>query len=297
LVIGRFYALDKGQWELGLVHLAAGSDDLLRQLATKELARPADGFAQVALGDAWWDYAEKFTGGTAQRSKAIVQEHARQWYAAAQKSIQGITLARIASRLESRNAQAGKTSAARPALAEIDALALVDPAKDAAQGKWSRTARGLACESSAYACALLPYQLPEEYDLRVRFTRVGGEGSIGILLSAKGRGFGLALDIKGEARLERVDGKIAKDNPTTVPVAISNGHLYAVKVEVRKDEVRAFLDGKPLTHWKTDYKDMTRYAVWKLGDNTLCGVGANNAQVIFSGIELVEVTGKGKAAR
>ena len=126
---------------------------------------------------------------------------------------------------------------------------------------------------------------------------MGGEGSVGILLSSKGRGFGLAIDVKGEARLERVDGKIAKDNPTTVPVAISNNHTYGVLVEVRKDHVRALLDGKLLTEWKTDYKDMTRYAVWKLGDNTLCGVGANNAQVIFSGIELVEVTGKGKATR
>ena len=35
LVIGRFYAISKGQWELGLVHLAAGSDTELSVLTAR----------------------------------------------------------------------------------------------------------------------------------------------------------------------------------------------------------------------------------------------------------------------
>ena len=68
-------------------------------------------------------------------------------------------------------------------------------------------------------------------------------------------------------------------------------------VEVRKDHVRALLDDKVLTDFKTDYKDLSRYSVWKLGDNTLCGIGANNAKVLFEKVELMEITGKDKPTR
>ena len=60
----------------------------------------------------------------------------------------------------------------------------------------------------------------------------------------------------------------------------------------RKDHVGALLDGKELVAHKTDYKDLSRYSVWKLGDNALCGIGANNAKVTFHTIEMVEVGSK-----
>ena len=44
---------------------------------------------------------------------------------------------------------------------------------------------------------------PEEYDLRVSFTRQEGTGPVAVLLAGRGRSFGLALDVKGEARLEQ----------------------------------------------------------------------------------------------
>jgi hypothetical protein len=143
----------------------------------------------------------------------------------------------------------------------------------------------------------LPYVPPEEYDLTASFTRTEGSGSIALLLAATKRSFEFVLDIKGEARFEQVGGKVAKDNPTVMPVAVSNGRRYTLTVEVRRDHVRALLDGKTICDWKTDLKDLTRYSVWKLGDTTFCGIGANGAKVTFHTVEMVEVTGKGKATR
>ena len=290
LTVGRFYALHKGQWALGLAHLAAGSDAELAELAQRELALPTDGFLQTAVGDGWWDYAEKSSGLT----RAAVSAHAAEWYKRAQATITGITLARIQARIEQGTAaDAPKTVAA----AAVELLPLIDSAKDGAQGLWVRGAEGVTCASSAYACLHLPYVPAEEYDLTASFTRVEDDGSIALLLAAQKRSFEFVLDVKGEARFEQVGGKIAKDNPTVVPVAVSNGRRYTLTVEVRRDHVRAILDGKTLSEWKTDMKDLTRYSVWKLGDTTLCGIGANGAKVTFHAVEMVEVTGKGKGTR
>ena len=296
LVVGKFYALHKGQWDIGLPHLAAGPDSTLRALAEKDLAAPIDGAAKTTLGDAWWDFAEKSTGLTHTHTTG----RARFWYQHAQKSLSGITLTRIQSRLGS--ATTAPDSTKPPTLTPtvgnaINLLALIDPAKDAADGKWSLNNGTLVVAESKYALLELPYLMPDEYDLAITFTRTQGDGPVTLLLAANKRAFGFAIDVKGEARFKRIANKIAKDNPTTAPIAISNGRKYTVTVQIRKDSLRALLGEKLITEWKTDYKDLARYGVWKMPDDKLCGLGANNAKVIFHSVEVIEVTGKGKPTR
>jgi hypothetical protein len=293
LTIGRFYALHKGQWTQGLTHLAQGHDPELAGLARRELAEPDDGLRQAALGDNWWDYAEKSTGLT----RTVVRAHATEWYRKARTTIQGITLTRIQSRIEQGTAKPPSTSTFTAPAGAVDLLALIDPSKDAAQGQWTRGQAGVSCASSPYACLQIPYTPPEEYDFAVSFTRTADDGSVALLLAAQKRSFEFVLDIKGQARFERVGGKVAQDNPTVIPVALSNGRPCTLTVEVRKTRVCAILDGKPLVEYKTDLKDLTRYSVWKLGDATLCGIGANGAQVTFHAVQITEVTGKGKTTR
>src|SRR6202012_3086047 len=96
LFVGRFYALRKGQWTVGLPHLAMGSDARLRDLATQDLQHPIDGLQQAELGDAWWDYAQSTTSTT----RAHIEEHARHWYSLAQPNLAGLTLTRIQSRMQ-----------------------------------------------------------------------------------------------------------------------------------------------------------------------------------------------------
>ena len=293
LAVGRFYALHKGQWALGLPQLATGSDAELRQLAGQELVHPADGVEQVQLGDAWWAYGEKSGGLT----KHMAQAHAADWYRAAQQNLAGTTLARIQTRLAESPVSTPAAAGAVHGGQSLDLLALVDADKDAVQGQWSKSPAGLVCGSGAYAALELPYQPAEEYDLHVAFMRTQGKGEIAVLLSSHGRVFDFAVDVKGEARFERVNGKIAKDNPTTTPIAISNNQPYALTIEVRKDHVRALLADKPIAEWKTDYKDLSHYALWKSKDDSLCGVGANNAGVTFQSITVTEVSGTGKPMR
>jgi hypothetical protein len=308
LTVGIFYGLHKGQWDIGLPHLARCGDAELSVLAQRELAGPADGLRQVEIGDAWWSLADKYPGA----ARPVLQRHAQEWYRRARASIAGLTLTRIDARLGGAATQPGAAetvSGPGKVLAEpmragagsgaaIDLSALIDPAKDGVTGAWHPVVpSGVSVGEERYASLQFPYAPPEEYDLSVTFTRTAGDGSLAVLLASHRKSFGFALDVKGEARFERVGNKIAKDNPTTVPVVIANGRKYLLTVQVRKDRIRALLDGQLLTEWKTDFKDMARYALWKVNDDSLCGIGANGAAITFHTIELTEITGKGKATR
>jgi hypothetical protein len=228
-------------------------------------------------------------------------QHAVMWYRKSQQSLSGITKTRIETRLrEGLAAPTAKTFAATPAATtgnSINLLPLIDPAKDVAEGKWAMDAGALNVAAGKYSVLELPYSMPDEYDLRVSFTRTDDDGPVEVLLAAHKRAFGFALDVKGEARFERVANKIAKDNPTAVPIVLNNGRKYTLTIQIRRDAIRALLDDKLLTQWKTDYKDLARYALWKMPDEKLCGLGANGAKVTFHSVELIEVTGKGKPTR
>ncbi len=291
LQVGKFYALRKGQWATGLPHLAAGNDETLRELAQQELANPTDGLKQAVLGDAWWGVGENASGGV----RMNVLRHACEWYRMAKPNLAGITLTRIQARMESVappqtvEALVGATDSSA-----VDLLRLIDPAKDSTDGKWSLVGEGLQCAAASRATINIPYTLPDEYDLRITFARMEGQGPITILLTSHNKAFDFALDVKGEARFERVASKIGKDNPTTAPVAITNNRRYTLTLQVHQGSVRAFLDGKVVTEWKTDYKDLSRYAVWSLPNEKLPGLGANNAKVIFSAVDLIEINTKGR---
>ena len=309
LVVGRYCCLSKGDFDAGLAHLAKSDDAALRILAEREMLAPTDPLRQVELADLWWGYAEKLSG----RGQASALIRARHWYAVAQANISGITLTRIQSRLtlpgnsttaatahtNSNGATTGPASGrSTAATAPADnLLSAIDPSKDSVAGRWRLANGALACDSTKYARILLPYDPPEEFDLRVAFTRTEGDGPVAILLHVRGESFGVSLDTKGEARLERVRNKIAKDNPTITPITLANGKRHVALVQIRKDVIRVVFDDKPLIEYKTDYKDLSRYTPWKLDDEKRCGLGAHNAAVTFEAVEVTPISGAGKALR
>ncbi len=131
---------------------------------------------QALLGDAWWGYGENAAGAI----RVNVQRHAGEWYRRAEPDLAGITLARIEARLVPIVA-AERAAASANLMGPVDGsamelLPLIDPAKDAIEGKWGIVNHVLQCESGRYACIRIPYAMPEEYDLRVTFAH-GRAGS------------------------------------------------------------------------------------------------------------------------
>ena len=66
-------------------------------------------------------------------------------------------------------------------------------------------------------------------------------------------------------------------------------------VQVRRGEVRGFVEGKLLAVWRTDFKELHLDAVHDLKEASL-GVSCNDVTV-FHVLELTELTGVGRAKR
>ncbi len=95
LAAGRYYCLLKGDWDKGLSMLALGSDPALKELAVKELRQVAEPREKLALGDGWWDLAEKADG--------IAESHLRaravHWYKRVLPKLSGLHKVRLEKRL------------------------------------------------------------------------------------------------------------------------------------------------------------------------------------------------------
>jgi hypothetical protein len=57
--MGKYLCFAKGSWDLGLRFIVKGSDAALKNLAEKDIASVASSADRVAVGDGWYDLAEK----------------------------------------------------------------------------------------------------------------------------------------------------------------------------------------------------------------------------------------------
>src|SRR5213076_1700560 len=123
----------------------------------------------------------------------------------------------------------------------------------------------LISDASPHCRLELPYKLPEEYDFQIVFTRQSGSNDVNQLLSHGGHSFmwmmnGMSTTAFG---LDMVGGVRAGWNPTTVKLPpLQNGRKYTSLVQVRKNYVDAFLDGKQVGVWSTNYKDLYIMPEW-----------------------------------
>jgi hypothetical protein len=183
----------------------------------------------------------------------------------------------------------------------VNLLRFVDPARDAVLGEWKLQMDGLASDASDGARLELPYRPPEEYDFRIVFTRLGAADNVSQMLTASGRPFSVTLGGWGNRifSFERISGLIGNSNPSTVkhPSCLETGKRHTSLVQVRKSGCKLYVDGKLVTFWKTDFKDMSIQSVWALRDPQLLGVGSWHTPTVFHSIDLREVGGAGKALR
>jgi hypothetical protein len=95
LVLGRWYCFSRNEWEKGVPMLALGKDPALKALAAKELEGAGSTDAQLALGDGWWELAEKVNDDSA----AAMRARAVYWYAKAAPNLSGVTRMRVEQRM------------------------------------------------------------------------------------------------------------------------------------------------------------------------------------------------------
>jgi hypothetical protein len=97
LSVGYHYCLVRGNWDAGLPNLLKGSDPVLKALAEKEIAKPEESAGQAALGDEWWDFAQK---QSVKEVKQSALERAKHWYEPALAGLAGLAKSKVEKRID-----------------------------------------------------------------------------------------------------------------------------------------------------------------------------------------------------
>ncbi|MCY3023195.1 MAG: PA14 domain-containing protein [Planctomycetota bacterium] len=183
--------------------------------------------------------------------------------------------------------------------AATDLISLLDLDADATPNVWKLQDGALHCGKTGQAKLHLAYQPAAEYDLRVTFARTDGNDVLIQYLTGGSKTFVWVLSAKSNAAsgFSQVRGQGSDNNPSTAKLKLDNGRKYTTVVQVRSDGVKAFLDGKLVTQLKTDFKEMNLPGQWKIHDDTALGLGSQNSAVIYHSVELLDMSGKGRALR
>jgi WD40 repeat protein/serine/threonine protein kinase len=178
-------------------------------------------------------------------------------------------------------------------------LPSIDPARHSVWGTWVVQDGRLVSDREKFARIEIPYVPPEEYDLRTVFRRRGGSDAVAMILSTRaGRAFSWEMGGMGNKVLsfESVKDSRAYENPTTVRSAraLENDRLYTSIVQVRRDGVKAYLDGELVAEMKTDASNLSLDTCWGLRSPVQMGLGTNESPAEFHSVDLLEVSGKGR---
>jgi len=194
--------------------------------------------------------------------------------------------------------QDGKVYAVAAPSARLNLMAGVDLAKDVVAGVWKADGGAVVSDTGSCSRIMLPYEVPEEYDYRVDFTRNIGASTVGIMLVKGERTFVLETGWPaGWTGFAYIDGKHIDTNSSGVKFPITNGRRYSFLVQVRNTGLRAFVDGRQIIGWKTDYKNLTPHTSWALPNKQCVGFGSYLSTTTFHSASLIEITGNGKRLR
>jgi tRNA A-37 threonylcarbamoyl transferase component Bud32 len=180
----------------------------------------------------------------------------------------------------------------------VDILPLVDLSKDIVSGQWAREPDALISKGGKPARIQVPYRPPDEYDLRIVFSRHSANFVVNLILTRGAEPFTLVMQRDGIFGFEKVLGEDFGKNASTArfDTALALNKNYTVVVEVRKSGLKVFCDGQPLSRLDS-YADLTMHRDWKLPDPAALGLGTWDGGAAIRKLEIREVTGKGRNAR
>jgi hypothetical protein len=248
--VGRYLCFFRGDWTHGLPLLAKGDRARVVQAADLDLAGANEPQKETEIGDTWWNLAEKEPGP----ERLAMRRRAAIWYSTALKSDTITGLARAL--LQKRVADAEMTVIPNT----INLLALINPSKDSINGHWSLQDGELHSDEGIRSRIAIPYMPPAEYDFRIELTRVSGGPSVVQILGTAGHRFAWIACWGDNLRgFEVINGRDANDNATTVKGSrfLEKAQRYISVVQVRKNSVAAYIDGKLITKYATDGSDLT----------------------------------------
>ena len=190
----------------------------------------------------------------------------------------------------------------------IDLLEKLNVAAASVKGSWRRQGSDLISDTSGPAILELPIRPPAEYDFRIEFTpqdcveqllfappATAGVGRAVAFNWCMGVGELCGFESLNGTHVYPAEGSAAglRDRPLTRHWVLRPGVRHISVVQVRKDGVRATLDGELVIEWKTDYHDLGRLDEWSMRGNDRLGLGTWNKPTVFHKAELIDRSGPG----
>lgn len=169
----------------------------------------------------------------------------------------------------------------------------MDIERDKEGGEWRKIPEGLILESGQGVCRMhVPYVPPAEYDYLLEFSLVRDRiGAVYKGCVKDGQQVAWAIQhIHGEdvASVLWIDKVHGSSHPgTKVPqTMLKNNVRYRSLVEVRRNEVRAYLDGQLLARWSGSFR-----AGPSINPEKPLSFGAWDTGIIFHKAEIIPYTG------
>jgi hypothetical protein len=220
-----------------------------------------------------------------------VQQHAAALYRRAEEGLSNDDIGPIESRLA--------RIPAPPRYPRVDLIEIFDPDTSVQAGNWSVQNSALDIEQTNHAKIEFAYEPPAEYDYRVSFTIVSPTtDAISTVAYGGGHQFAFHIGAWGNkfSGFEMVDDKNIQHNASTARADkwLVGGQHYVSLLKIRRTGVEGYLNGRLVSGLKTDYSNLSSNAAWNLPRPTAVGLGATLSSVRFDGVEIIEVTGKGK---
>ncbi|HLF93455.1 MAG TPA: protein kinase, partial [Planctomycetota bacterium] len=177
-------------------------------------------------------------------------------------------------------------------------MSLIEFPKSAVWGTWTVQDGKLLSDREPFARLEVPYSPPEEYDVRLIFSRLSGSGEVSLILPVRGRR-SFSVDLGGWRNtansLQAFRGTRRPDHAASSVSAraLENDRPYELVVLVRKDGVRAKLDGAEFLPGKVDVNDLSLDPCWALRTANVFGLGTNESPTVFQRLDLVTLSGQG----
>jgi hypothetical protein len=273
--------------------LAEGGKSPLKELATKDLAKPETPEAQVEVGDGWWQLAQ---AEKVSWKKLNILGHARSWYDLAQPNVTGLVKVKLSKRLVELDNQVPGSG--------INLMALIDPKRDAVHGTWTMEDGMLVDQGNESLVLQIPYQPPDEYDLRVGVKRLSSTDSVMIgLVIGNAQVTFLADAYPGEGgRLvgfEQVDGKFLTGQPNAMKgKQLINGDKPTIfEISVRRTSIKVNVDGKKLLAYEGPMAKLSNRPDSKTPDDKALYIGGWSSRLGFTEIRVTPLSGPGKKTK
>jgi hypothetical protein len=184
----------------------------------------------------------------------------------------------------------------------VELLALVDPARHAVAGSWSREGEALRCDNQAAARIVLPAAPDGDYQLQVEVVRLSGDEPLWLVIPVGQTQALVLLDGRSEAGetycgLELIDGKFAAQNDSTEHVAaLENGRRHKVEATVNTSGGRAriliSLDDEPLFDWAGQTSSLAVGPQLATPDVRLPALVSQRGELRFYGARLKMLSGE-----